>query len=164
MTDQSTRVEALALRDRLDAEHERYKRLVTLLPVQEARLQEDSRRYLCLRCAGFLEQLTYLTVRHFLSKKASGPALEFAHSYFVQAPNLRVAALKKLFARFGPADEARIDAFLSKPRSDVLSDLMSIRNPVAHGEVIGGAKLDPARYLELCHDYFDWCTAEYLSD
>ena len=164
MSDQRARVEALSLRDRLNAEYERYRDLVTFLPTGKLKLQEDSRRYLCLRCAGFLEQLVFLTVRQYLRKKSSGPGLEFAHSFFYQAPNLTPSALKKLFARFGELDSSRLATFIDKPREDVLADLMSVRNPVAHGTEINGAKIDPTRYVEFCNDFYDWCVTTYLND
>jgi hypothetical protein len=69
-----------------------------------------------------------------------------------------------VFARFGDADAERLDAFVDASRKDILSDLLQIRNPVAHGESIGGAKIDPARYIELCEDFYEWCVTNYLSD
>jgi len=164
VTDQIGRSDAISLLDRLRAEHERYKDLVTFLPIDKSRLQEDSRRYLCLRCAGFLEQMVYLTVRHYLSKKTSGPALEFSTSYFKQAPNLTPSALRSVFARFGADDLAAVNEFIDDSRHDVLSDLLSIRNLVAHGEGIGGAKLDPTRYIELCEEFHSWCVGRYMSE
>jgi len=89
--------------------------------------------------------------------------LEFAKSFYNKAPNLTAEALKKLFGRFGAVEAAKLEAFLTRPRHEALSDLMSIRNPVAHGEVFEGAKLDPTRYMELCMDFYDWCVAEYLT-
>jgi hypothetical protein len=162
MTDQWARIEALSLRDRLNAEYERYKELVGILPMDKLRLQEDSRRYLCLRCAGLLEQLVFLTVRQYLAKKTSGPALEFANSFFRQAPNLNPKALRNMFGRFGDQDRGRLEEFIDKSREDVLTDLMAVRNPVAHGEAIGGAKIDPRRYVEFCNEFYDWCVDTYL--
>jgi len=164
MTDQWARTEALAIRDRLRAEHDRYKDLVSFLPTGKLRIQEDSRRYLCLRCAGFLEKMVFLTVNYYLSKKSSGPVLAFSTSYFRQAPNLTPDALRKLFARFGEQDLQRLDKFIDTSRRDILSDLLSTRNPVAHGDLVGGAKVDPTRYIEFCEDFYNWCIDNYLTD
>lgn len=154
---------AVALHARLVAEFERYRELVAVLPLNRFNLQEDARRYLCLRCAGFLEQMAFLTVHHYVNKVTSGPAASFAHSYFRQAPNLTAKALHDLFERFGDADRARVVRFLDKAHHDALSDLMSVRNQVAHGEEMKGAKLDPSRYLDLCNDFYAWCQVNYLN-
>lgn len=158
----TAQVEALSLRDGLKAEYDRHVKLVRLLPIAEIQLQVDSRRYLCLRCAGFLEQLVHIVIPAYLDGKASGPALNFARSHFNRAPNLTVDALRSLFGRFGIEDSRKLDEFLDTARHDALSDLMSIRNLVAHGDSIGGAKLDPVRYIDFCMDFYDWCVAEYL--
>jgi hypothetical protein len=163
MSGHSAQVEALSLKAMLDSEYQRHIELVRLLPISKLRLQEDSRRYLCLRFAGFLEQMVFLTIHQHLRNTTSGPALEFGRSFFSQAPNLNPKALIAVFTRFGPSDAEKVDSFLTKTRTDVLADLISVRNPIAHGVLVGGAKLDPARYVTLCDDFHQWCFDEYLS-
>jgi hypothetical protein len=156
------RKEVHALWTGLDAEYHRYMSAIAYIPTSELRLQEDLRRYLCLRCAGFLEQITYLAVTDFLGRKSSGPALEFANSYFRTAPNLTVQAFLKLLGRFGVDYEERLSEFLTPPRRDALTDLLQVRNDIAHGKYHAGRKLDPERYVRLCKEVYDWFLQEFL--
>jgi hypothetical protein len=156
------RKEVHALWTGLQSEYGRYKKAVGYIPTTELRLQEDLRKYLCLRCAGFLEQLTYMAVTDFLSNKSSGPGLKFAVSFFPYAPNLRVGPFVKLIARFGPDYAERFEAFLTTARHDALSDLLSVRNDIAHGRYQAGRKLDPERYIQLCGEIYDWFLSEFL--
>lgn len=155
--------EAYTLWTRLEAEFQRYHAAISYIPIDHARIQEDLRRYLCLRCAGFLEQLAFECVTRYLESKASGPALEFAHSFFSRAPNLTAETLTKLIGRFGADHAVRFEQFLTKPLRDSLNDLSSIRNTIAHGQLAGGQKLDPARYLVLCKAIYVWLTSELLT-
>lgn len=146
----------------LQSEYTRYRSAVSYIPTTELRLQEDLRRYLCLRCAGFLEQMTYIAVTDFLGRKSSGPGLNFAVSFFRTAPNLGVDPFIRLIARFGPTYEERFKAFLNEDRREVLSDLLSVRNDIAHGKYHAGRKLDPERYMKLCKEIYNWFLGEFL--
>jgi hypothetical protein len=162
MTEIQARGEIHGLWTSLQAEYDRYKQAVTYIPTNELRLQEDLRRYLCLRCAGFLEQITYVTVSDFLTRKSSGPALEFATSFFYMAPNLGVAPFIRLIGRFGESYKQRFEEFLNPGRREVLSDLIGVRNDIAHGKYQAGRKLAPERYLILCKEIYDWYLGEFL--
>lgn len=93
--------EAYDLWSRLEAEFDRYYSSISFIPIDKIRLQEDLRKYLCLRCAGFLEKLTYECVIKYLEQTASGPALNFAKSFFLRSPNLNSDTLTKIISRFG---------------------------------------------------------------
>lgn len=155
---------ANALWDGLKAEHERYKQSVSYIPTARLKLQEDLRRYLCLRCAGFLEQMTFVLLTEHIEQKGSGPVREFAVSYFRHAPNLRAQPYIDLIGRFGPAYRAAFESFLGSTRRDALSDLLEVRNDIAHGKYHAGQKLDPERYMRLCEDVYDWMVATFLGD
>jgi hypothetical protein len=156
------RKEVHALWTGLQSEYDRYKRAVGYIPTNELRLQDDLRRYLCLRCAGFLEQMTFIAVTDFLGRKSSGPGLEFAISFFQYAPNLRVKPFIKLIGRFGASYEQRFEDFLTTTRRDALSDLLTVRNDIAHGKYHAGRKLDPERYIHLCGEIYNWFLNEFL--
>ncbi|WP_375544637.1 hypothetical protein [Brevibacterium casei] len=121
------------------------------------------RRYLCLRCAGFLEKLVFDCVIKYLEQNAGGPSLVFAKSLFTHAPNLNANSLSKLIGRFGDDHESRFQTFLTTPLRDSLNDLASVRNHVAHGNIAGGQKLDPERYHVLCKAIYEWFTTELLT-
>jgi hypothetical protein len=156
MAEQVNRGRAHALWAALEAEHKRYRNAVNYIPTSELKLQEDLRRYLCLRCAGFLEQLTFVGVTYYLHFKSSGPPCAFAISFFQRAPNLNVPALEKLMERFGQEIADSLATFLTSARRESLNDLLEVRNDVAHGRYQAGRKLDPGRYFEVCSDYYEW--------
>lgn len=155
--------EAHALWSRLESEFERYHAAISYIPIAQLRIQDDLRRYLCLRCAGFLEQLVFDCVTRYLEVTSGGPALEFSKSFFTYAPNLNAESFAKLMGRFGTAHRVRFEQFLTPPLKDSLNDLASLRNPIAHGEVTGGQKLDPERYKRLCKAIYDWLTSSLLT-
>lgn len=151
---------AHSLWDGLKSEHERYREAVSYIPTQKLRLQEDLRRYLCLRCAGFLEQVTYVVLNDYLNRKAAGPTLNFASSH-LDVPNLRFGPFRKLVGRFGEPALASFDRLVVGARKDALSDLFEVRNDIAHGKYHGGRKLDPERYLQLCEEIYRWLLNEF---
>lgn len=155
--------DAYALWTRLESEFDRYHAAIAYIPIDQTRLQDDLRRYLCLRCAGFLEKLVHLCVHLYLDETSGGPALEFAKSFFSNAPNLNADSFRRVLARFGDEHAAGFDAFLTNQRRDSLNDLSSLRNPIAHGDVTGGRKLDPEPYRRLCKEVYQWLTSELLS-
>ena len=135
------------------------------MPIEQLKLQDDLRRYLCLRCAGFLEQVTYTILTEFIEQKSSSPVLDFAKSYFSRAPNLRSKTFVELLGRFGPRFSLEFESFLALGgRRDTLNDLLEVRNDVAHGKYHGGRKLQPDRYVSLCEDIYTWLVAMFLQD
>jgi hypothetical protein len=162
------RAEALSYWQRLKDENARYQMTVRVLQEQKdvsfLKVQEDMRRYLCLRCAGFLEQVVFVVLDGYLNQKVTGPARTFIRGHFNRAPNLNIDAFTRLIGKFGPQHSGAFDKFLTKPRRGALADLLDIRNDVAHGRVGKGARLDPARYLILCEEIYDWLIENFLGD
>lgn len=158
------RADAHALWSGLSAEYARYQSAVSYIPTAELRLQEDLRRYLCLRCAGFIEQVTFTVIDAYLEMKSSGPVREFSRSYFPRSINLTSQRFKEQLARFGPTYERKVTEFLTKARHETLSDLLEVRNPIAHGSAASGRKLNPDRYMTLCEEIHDWLIDTFLAD
>lgn len=158
------RGEALSYWQRLDDEYKRYQAAVTVLPMDQLKVQDDLRRYLCLRCAGFLEQVVLIVLNGYLDQKSGGPARNFAKSHFKRAPNLTVNAFTKLIARFGKDHAKQFEDFLTVPRHDALADLLDIRNDVAHGKVFAGQRLQPDRYVTLCEEVYEWLVETFLGE
>lgn len=158
------RAEAHRLWTSLQSEYERYQEGVREIPISNLKLQEDMRKYLCLRCAGFLEQVTFEIISEYLRQKSQGPVLEFARSFFHNSPNLTPNAFENLIGRFGAEKSNQFSDFLAGTNRDTLSDLLEVRNLVAHGRNMAGAKLDPSRYITLCGDVHDWLIDQFLGE
>src|SRR4051812_19092410 len=114
MPEPSGRAAALGLWQGLQEEFARYSRAVAFIPTTELRLQEDLRRYLALRCAGFLEQLTFVVLRDYLERKSGSPVRDFAKSWFGRTPSLTPEAFGRLLGRFGDDHQQGIDKFLDE--------------------------------------------------
>lgn len=158
------RAQALSLWKQLEDEYERYQEAVKALPMHLLKVQDDLRRYLCLRCAGFLEQVAFEVLTGYLEQKSSGPIQNFAKSFFKKAPNMNASAFIKLIDRFGDAHSHQFSDFLTAARKTSLSDLLEIRNDVAHGKLASGARLQPERYVQLCEDVYYWLIETFLAD
>lgn len=162
------RVEALRLWDALNAQRARYENAVSELnaakiPLDEVLgIQNDLRRYFCLRCAGFLERVTFEVLSQYLRSNSSGPVHSFATSFFDRAPNLKANAFEQLIARFGATKSDSFSQFLTIDRRGSLNTLLEVRNLVAHGGEIGGAKLAPDGHYEICRDIYEWLVSEFL--
>lgn len=161
----SGRAAALSHWQQLVSEFDRYHRAVSYIPTKELRLQEDLRRYLCLRCAGFLEQVTYDVLDDYLRRKSGSPVREFATSYFSRAPNLTPDGFMRLIARFGEKHEKSLADFLDEAdRRFALGDLLGVRNEIAHGRYQPGRRDDPSRYRNLCEDIYRFLVDRYLGN
>lgn len=159
------RAEAHSLWTAMKAEYERYQASIQYIPTNQLKLQEDLRKYLCIRFAGFLEQVTHTVLTEYLSQKSSGPILAFSKSHFKRAPNLKVQALLDLIGRFDDEKRGQLVVFLDQEnRKAVLDDLLEVRNDVAHGKVAGGRKLDPLRYFEVCEALYVWLVGAFLGE
>ena len=162
------RSDALSYWQRLQEEYERYVETIRVLQRQKdvsfLKVQDDMRRYLCLRCAGFLEQVVFVILDGYLDQKVQGPSREFIRGYFSHAPNLNVDAFTRLIGKFGDKHAEEFEKFLTKPRRGTLGDLLGIRNDVAHGRVGQGAKLAPEQYINLCEEVYDWLIETFLGE
>ncbi|NEC09708.1 HEPN domain-containing protein [Streptomyces sp. SID7909] len=161
MPDRGGRLEAHRLWQGLNEEYARYVEAVNYIPAGSFRHQEDMRRYLCLRFSGFLEKVTEVILLDFIERKSGGPVQAFALNE-LRIPNLSPEKYAILLGKFGPEYPERFEVHLGKIHKDALFDLLDIRNKVAHGDVQGGAKLDPTRYLTLVEKIYDWLFAEFL--
>jgi hypothetical protein len=157
------RTDALSLWSALKAEYERYVETVRVLPIDLLKVQEDMRRFLCLRCAGFLEQLCFVVLRGHIEQKSYGSVQSYARARFSKTPNLTVDAFSRLIGQFGDGHTHSFEKFLTPLLKDSLHELMSIRNDVAHGKSYNGQRLNPERYLSLCEEIYDWMVAEFLA-
>ncbi|GAA2064100.1 hypothetical protein GCM10009801_08480 [Streptomyces albiaxialis] len=72
----------------------------------EIEIQEDLHKYMCIRLAGYLEQLMFEAVTGYIASASGGPAGSFAMSWFKKSPNLTPDALVALIGRFGESWKA----------------------------------------------------------
>ncbi|MGW3861098.1 hypothetical protein ACWEDZ_06385 [Streptomyces sp. NPDC005047] len=163
MSERTGRVEAHRLLAGLRGEYDRYLESITYIPSSAIRHQEDMRRYLCLRFSGFLEKVTEVILADFIKRKSGGPIQLFA-SGELKIPNLTPEKFGGLLGKFGEEYPERFVEHLGKLHMDALSDLLDIRNKVAHGSMQGGAKLDPSRYLALVEGIYFWLFEEFMDE
>lgn len=163
MTERRARLEAHRLWQGLQGEYDRYIEAVNYIPAGKIRHQEDMRRYLCLRFSGFLEKVTEVVLLDFIERKSGGPVQIFALGE-LRIPNLSPEKYVTLLAKFGPEYPERFKSHLGIAHRDALFDLLDIRNKVAHGDLQGGVKLDPTRYLGLVEKIYDWLSSEFLDE
>lgn len=146
----------------LEEEYSRHKNMIKDIGMDNLRGQKDLRGYMCLRCAGFIERITYEAIDQFIDDHSGGPVLHFSKSWFKRSPNLDKSSLIQLISRFGEGEESKIKQFLDGEEGEILDDLSEVRNMVAHGRVQGGRKLHPERYIELSRLYSTWISDEFL--
>ncbi|MET9488193.1 HEPN domain-containing protein [Nocardia sp. NPDC006630] len=142
------------MKSSLDATYERYQGSLLDVPIS---VQQDLHLYMCIRLSGYLEQLLHQAICDYMSRSASGPAREFALSWFRKAPNLNPDALEKLIARFGEKWSSELSEFLDiENNRSSLGTLIRIRNDTAHGRSWGGSSLNVRSYKELVDAIHVW--------
>ena len=150
----SARREAARLKQQLDALYNDYSAALLDVPIN---FQGELHKYMCVRLAGYLEQLIFVAVVGYL-KSAAGPlAASFALSNWKHAPNLSPNALESLFDRFGGPWNNDLMQFLEEAdRKGALGRLIKIRNDTAHGDSYSGSLPSVASYKLLVDEIHNW--------
>jgi hypothetical protein len=155
-----------SLKENLKAEHNRYTVFVqsrSELPLSVyAKLQEDMRKYICLRCSGFLEQLMFETVSWYIENNAAPESKNFALSFFRHSPNLSPTAFESLLERFGETKLTSFRSTFDELNRSILGNMLDTRNNVAHGLPTRGQKYDAKAYVDLCEEIYDWVLDEFV--
>ncbi|GAA3624359.1 hypothetical protein GCM10022223_46770 [Kineosporia mesophila] len=133
------------------------------LSITPPSIQADMHLYLCIRMAGFLEQLVFLTISGYMRELLGGHARNFYGSWFWKAPNLTPEQFKGLIKRFDDPWKTEFQNFLSDGlRTSTLKNLLEIRNKVAHGQSYTGGRGQLTSYMELVSDIKDWMYARFV--
>lgn len=120
-------------------------------------VQQDLHLYMCIRLSGYIEQLLHQAISAYVADLSSGPASDFALSWFRNAPNLTPDALERLIARFGDGWKGEIRDFLDEGENrSSLGTLITIRNNTAHGKSYSGSLSKISSYKELVDDLHEW--------
>ncbi|MFJ3096011.1 HEPN domain-containing protein [Streptomyces hydrogenans] len=148
------RKQILSIKSELDSTYDRYHQALGDIDIA---LHGDLHKYMCIRLAGYLEQLMFEAVTGYVSSSTGGPAGQFAMSWFKRSPNLTPDALITLIGRFGEKWEEDIRNFLdTEERKNNLGKLLEVRNKVAHGKSYSGGKMNVATYKELIDSVHTW--------
>jgi hypothetical protein len=114
---------------------------------------------MCLRLAGYLEQLIFVAVVGYLKSTAGPQTASFALSNWKHAPNLNPNAIQSLFDRFGEPWNDDLAKFLEETdRKGALGRLIKIRNDTAHGDSYSGSLPSVASYKILVDEIHGWVT------
>ncbi len=150
----SARREATRLKQQLDALYEDYTAALHDVPIN---FQGELHKYMCVRLAGYLEQLIFVAVVGHLKSTAGPQAASFALSNWKHAPNLGPYALQKLVDRFGEPWNDDLAQFLEEAdRKGALGRLIKIRNDTAHGYSYSGSLPSVTSYKLLIDEIHGW--------
>ncbi|MFI2231223.1 HEPN domain-containing protein [Nocardia testacea] len=149
------------MKSTLDATYKRYKESLFDVPIA---VQQDLHLYMCIRLSGYIEQLLHQAICAYVSDLSSGPAGEFALSWFKNAPNLNPDALERLMGRFGDKWSGELKEFLdTENKRSSLGVLITIRNNTAHGKSYKGSLSNVSSYKELVDDLHDWVVERLMA-
>jgi hypothetical protein len=150
----SARREAARLKQQLDALYTNYSTALHDVPIN---FQGELHKYMCVRLAGYLEQLIFVAVVGYLKSTAGPQAASFALSNWKHAPNLSPQAIQSLFDRFGGPWDDDLKQFLEDTdRKGALGTLIKIRNDTAHGDSYSGSLPSVASYKQLVDEIHGW--------
>ena len=150
----SARREAARIKQQLDALYEDYTAALLDVPIN---FQGELHKYMCVRLAGYLEQLIFVAVAGYLRSTAGPQAASFALSNWKHAPNLGPNAFETLFDRFGAPWNDDLTQFLEEAdRRGALGRLIKIRNDTAHGSSYSGSLPSVTSYKLLVDEIHGW--------
>jgi hypothetical protein len=150
-----------SIKSELDSTYDRYNRSLQVVDIE---VQEDLHKYMCIRLAGYLEQLMFEAVTGYIAGASSGPTCSFAMSWFKKSPNLTPDALASLIGRFGESWKKDLEDFLDEgERRNNLGLLVAVRNKVAHGRSYSGGKMNVANYKDLVDSLHTWIVGRMLA-
>lgn len=91
-------------------------------------------RYLCVLCAGYLENALAAVYSDFCRRKSSDPVANFAVSTLEKIANPKTHRFLEVAGRFKPAWRDELTSFVDEDgRRDAIDSIMSNRHLIAHG-------------------------------
>ena len=92
-------------------------------------------KYLCVLCAGFLENALTAVYSDHCRRAASVPVANFATRSLEQISNPKTARFLEVAGRFKPAWRDDLEAFVNDDgRGDAINSIMANRHRIAHGQ------------------------------
>jgi RiboL-PSP-HEPN len=124
--------EVSRLRSSLKDAFNRAKRLQT----QDAEIQSDLARYLCVLVSGFVEAaVAELAIEHCRSRAASS-VINYASAQLDRLQNLKSQKLVQVIGSFEKRWSSELSDFMEGARKDALDSVVDLRNKIAHGESV----------------------------
>lgn len=157
------RIEIAKMKEELDSTFARYEEGLSDM---EPFLQEDFHKYMCIRLAGFIQQVVLEAVSGYLGDSGESPIGNFARSYLSRNrfPNMTPDAMINLLRRFGPEWEADLAKFLAQgERRNALDALVRARNKVAHGRSIRYGLNNTRAHKDLADEIHLWVLNRILA-
>jgi hypothetical protein len=126
------RNEVNRLKQRLDATFKRVKGVG-----QDAELQADFSKYLCVLVSGYLEKAVFtLVVDH--ARKVGAPSLQrFVHQRTKNFANAKSQKLINLLGDFDQGWRISLEGILVDDLKDAVDSVVNLRNTIAHGDSVG---------------------------
>lgn len=124
----------------------------------EINFQTELNKYACIRLAGFLEQLFYVSIRSYILATSNGKSSSFALSHWRKAPNLGPEALDKLIARFefDGWNESLSQLTGEERFRGNMGTLLKVRNDSAHGKPYSGNVRSVDSYKDMVDQIYLW--------
>ena len=126
------RAEVYRLKQQIDATFKRAKGVG-----QDAELQSDFARYLCVLVSGYIEKAVVALVLEHARKKGAPTLLRFVEHQTKNFTNPKAARIQELLGRFDSGWQQELKDFLVDQRKDAVDSIVDQRNTIAHGGSVG---------------------------
>lgn len=150
------------LKQELDTYYGEYRAALTVV---ELNFQSELHKFTCIRLAGFLEQLFFVSIQHYVRATSSPNSGAFALSKWKSAPNLNPKALEALVGRFGSEVwTSSLDELIETGNfRGSLGALLKVRNDSAHGKSYTSGVSSVSSYKELVDKIYGWVLQSFLA-
>ncbi|MFF8327817.1 hypothetical protein ACH49M_21595 [Rhodococcus qingshengii] len=149
------------LKQELDDFYVKYKESLRAVDIN---FQTELHKYACIRLAGFLEQLFFISIDAYVRATAGPKASSFGLFGWKKAPNLGPEALERLVSRFS-SDEwnASLASLIDGGNfKGELGVLLKIRNNSAHGQGYTGSIRSVDAYKNMIDQIYGWVLITFL--
>jgi HEPN superfamily RiboL-PSP-like protein len=102
----------------------------------DAEIQSDLARYLCVLVSGFVEiAVAELAIEHCRSRSATS-VLSYASAQLDRLQNVKAQKLVQIVGSFEKRWSTELSNFMEGGRKDALDSVVNLRNKIAHGESV----------------------------
>ena len=126
-------VEVSRLKQRLDATFKRAEGVA-----QDAELQADFARYLCVLVSGYIERAVIELVLEHARQKGAPTLQRFVEQQTTRRfNNPNASRVQELLGSFDPGWRQEMEKFLVDEQKDAVDSIVALRNVIAHGGSVG---------------------------
>lgn len=112
-------------------------------------------RYYCIRISGEIDRCIEIILSEYAKSRSTSQIASFVRSQFKKSTNYDSEKVVKVFGNFSEGWKNDVDSFLTDKNREILNSLISSRNLLAHGNVVGISENTIRSHLRVARELID---------